>query len=926
MGKTVVVRPDGSKLEVDDADVGTLEKAGYRREQHEELVQRTEAASKERFYSSTSERIKTAIEGAGSGITLGLTDVIRREFASEEANRESDARREINPRTHTAGEFAGAVVGTLASGGTGLAASTPVGLLERAGTAVRGAVPGRAAGLAAEGALYGVGGAVEAANVSGDPLTIEGALEGAGFGAVLNYGFGRVGDVLIGKASKARQAIEAEKVAEKAYQEAAVQGAKLVDPPPSWSAFRDTHAGLADSVRAENRVHAREVEQYTKASTPDGVRSLVAQYKAARNEIQARIQATPHAQADKAGRRAATTADRVYTKAQAKVDEFVNSTEKFPQALEDFEEAINDFAARKGVDGAGSLEDQLKASLEEMQKNGGKLPDVKNSDDATNVREFKAQLSRAHKLKSGGFRVDGGTWVPDESVAPDPMGALRELHDLRTKLTTKYSKNWAPDLPKIPEKPADYVTPELTDDVVALQRGARDLDASINQALADLKVDGGASLATLRAGQARLHSIPGLEDLKLPAIPAPPRPRRETIEAIPKSLRDFARINEDRARRLAQQVDAHPELASTFDNLMVDLGTPPMGATPGERLLSGWAGLRGNLETLERLSMETTKASVKKKGPTGWLDMLRSKAKRGFAWGVGRTASTGGITGSVAQTVVGGAVGYAMGGAEGALITGSIFGAKGAARGKLRALSAKLGTPGRMVTKLGPVTAYLGASILTGDEDPETDPRKQSVNRITDALHGQYSAADSMYMAFEPLAGAPGDIMFKFHQHAVNAMNHLAEVAPKDPGIDVTPRGSDWTPDWSEAVKYAHRIEAVVNPLDAIERSISGDGHPAAAETLWVVWPALMQEAAQEVVAVAATRGLTYEEGSNLSQLFRVPLTGLQDQAVIVALQGQYLPKPEQPQSGAGKSKSPGGRPPAVNSPVAGSSVAALIS
>jgi len=100
---------------------------------------------------------------------------------------------------------------------------------------------------------------------------------------------------------------------------------------------------------------------------------------------------------------------------------------------------------------------------------------------------------------------------------------------------------------------------------------------------------------------------------------------------------------------------------------------------------------------------------------------------------------------------------------------------------------------------------------------------------------------------------------------------------------------------------------------------------------LWAVYPATMNELAQELsLAAPNLTGLTYAQASAYSNLFRTPLTGLQQPAVFNAIQGNYMqaqsaaPQPAGPAGGAPKKAV--GRPPAVQSPVAGSSVANLTS
>jgi hypothetical protein len=165
-------------------------------------------------------------------------------------------------------------------------------------------------------------------------------------------------------------------------------------------------------------------------------------------------------------------------------------------------------------------------------------------------------------------------------------------------------------------------------------------------------------------------------------------------------------------------------------------------------------------------------------------------------------------------------------------------------------------------------------------------------------------------------------VAFKIHTAILTAVNHLAQMAPKDPGIDITLRGSNWRPSAEQSLAFAHRIEAVEDPLLAIVRTIQGDSHPAAAETLWAVHPAIMSEFAQEFMASDHT-DLTYEAEARMAQLLRIDV-GLRRPEVLATLQGMYLPKPQAPagQSGGGAP----GRPAAVKSKVAGSSVSALTS
>jgi hypothetical protein len=84
-----------------------------------------------------------------------------------------------------------------------------------------------------------------------------------------------------------------------------------------------------------------------------------------------------------------------------------------------------------------------------------------------------------------------------------------------------------------------------------------------------------------------------------------------------------------------------------------------------------------------------------------------------------------------------------------------------------------------------------------------------------------------------------------------------------------------------------------------------------------------MEEFASEFAA--SPRTLPFEAEARMAKLLRVQV-GLQQPAVLASLQGMYLPSPEAPAPGGTPSSTPnpGGRPAAVQSKVAGSSVAGL--
>lgn len=388
---------------------------------------------------------------------------------------------------------------------------------------------------------------------------------------------------------------------------------------------------------------------------------------------------------------------------------------------------------------------------------------------------------------------------------------------------------------------------------------------------------------------------------------------------LPKTPREFARMTPEKVAELANGLD--PASASAFQRFTSDVGLEVKG-TVGETVASVHKSIGEYTSAYDRLVSAAAKQAADEADKPLLLKILNKGAKYAGA----RAFDVGGVTGGITRVLGGEAVGRAMTGIEDSVLGGALMAGKDGIKEKVRRLVAKWGVPAANAAEgLRPVTSYL-ASSFTGEKDSEKDVRVLAARRAAEIQQLAMTAPDISFSAFQGLMGASNDIAYKMHAAVVGAIQHLAQIAPRDNGLDTTMFGSNWTPAYHEAITFAHQLEAVQQPMAAVARILGGQGHPAAAVTMWQVWPAIMQELANEVATNAPRlQKLSHNQTRPYSTLMQQPLSGSQHPVVVTTLQGLYLPKPSAPAGGGGSGR-PSGRPAAVQSPVAGSNVSSLVS
>lgn len=796
------------------------------------------------------EGLKAAGEGALDTVSFGLYGATRAHL-DPEAGRTSAIRAEERSGSRFVGELAGMALpglgeaGVLGKAGGAAARLTAPGIARGVGE-LAGEVGGKWAARAAEGAILGTGGYVSSTNVTGDPLTIEAAVENAGLGAIIETGMGFAADRFEGAAWSSKIKNAKNEILQGDL-ETAGKGAKLFkDPPPSWNELVESHEAAKASTREFNSEVAREAKRYedfvgnnyklTKAisETQDVLNNV-------RNDVYAR-QGGPFG----------GTPERVKYN--------LDSSGNARQVEYTYEGGAK---AKAGFEGEGqqvikgpageSVNAQGTPALKSMQY---KVDPRQPISDATleRLKGYSQRISRILQKKAGGWKMDAGKWIPDPAAVADPAGALEDLRVLQSEIKQRYS---------------------LGSGVMKEQ------------------------------------------------LPIPPRtPLPDVTGEIPKSLETFARKHAGQINEIAQQLD--PASAGALSRVMKDLDLSITGDS-AQDLTALHETLRGYRGKIEELTAQAEKKAAEEAKKPLMLKILN----RAGRYAVSRAFDVGGAMGAITRTLAGEAAGKVMTGVEDTVLGGALLEARSGLRQRIGNLVSKYGAGAADLTrKIAPPTAFLSRSFPSGQTDPERDPRKLAINRINEIHAAAMTAPDTAFMAVQGLLGHPSDIGWKLHQHVVGALNYLVSTLPRDPGTNTMMFTSNWTPQWHEAMALAHRLEAVQDPVTAIARAIAGDSHPAATEALWAVYPSIMNELAQELsIASPSLQKLTYEQASAYSNLFRTPLTGLQQPVVVSAIQGNYMnaTAPQPGPTGGAKPKQSVGRPPAVNSTVAGSSVSSLI-
>jgi hypothetical protein len=256
MGKLVnVVLPGGRVVSVPE-DVAKEAQGGgtsHTQSLDEAAASETSAVNEERS-SGVGEGVKAGLEGFADAATLGAFGKVMATDA--DYGRNAQIRAQERPGSRFAGELSTLLLptGELGLGAKALGEALPANALAH--------VAGKLGGRLGEGAVYGIGGAIANSNVTGDPLSIEGLVESAGVGAVVNYGIGKLADGLTKASTNATTKLAA------AADDAAKQSklnSLFETNPESYNELVETHRATVDAAIKSQKAYDRNIANYEDA-------------------------------------------------------------------------------------------------------------------------------------------------------------------------------------------------------------------------------------------------------------------------------------------------------------------------------------------------------------------------------------------------------------------------------------------------------------------------------------------------------------------------------------------------------------------------------------------------------------------------------------------------------------------------------------
>lgn len=872
-GRVRITRADGELGSIDAAELPKALDSGFRLVDDDEV----DTIRTRREVETTGSLIKGTAEAATAGATLGLSTLIASQYNDPEA---MAARREALGTLGTVAEIGGAVAPALLTGGStaavrggGLAAkalaATPSGLAARLGArAGEGLAARMGTGAASkivpvagrefiEGAAQGMGAQIDEdvlgnRELAADRIAASGLMGGLfGVGAAVGvHGLAKVasGTVrapidgvrgVLGRSNAASGGMATREVAEAAAgsglrtrveatmaraqeRNAVLQG---VDPETAARVSRmvETDEGTVDILRLER--DRPKIERQAAELVTDRVNSVHASMNEARRLANGESKATywerlgPKNERDilLEGDRAQVVERRLV--AERETDSlYMSHRNELTKLAEENKYAMREFGG--GAPYNASVMYQAHNALARFERELVEARNLSGREVSTKV----AMAADRYKRELGGIIEDAGGWGDARHVDPDVQSLNKVLRQRYAEVRDHLERRdlWG-------------AAAEAQADINAAYVKYANADAAYKDATA------GTGLGTIVNPDGTIN---GFKAIKL--------------------VRAHGRTGGDVA--VERLMDALEARVAYFEKISKHVEFDDAGK-------KAFAKVRSDVDDLRR---EFKRQAV----DAGKLDDLLEwrRVESSGSPSIGATATS---TASLLGGIVGGALGGPVGAGIGAIAGGLATAARqpyttlhryAAIRSALNKADIRLdGVVSKMFGKAGEIRApklpRLPIGTVAGQlSRKEHDARREkAIEKATDYLGSSEALAQALAV---PLYDVPPGISSTIQQQAQVAASFLQAKAPK-----VYKRGKTKLVDPVSSASFARYLEAVADPIGALERFDTGRITAETAEAIRVVYPALfldLQERIQTEMARAQDEGreIPYDKRIRYGQLF----------------------------------------------------------
>jgi hypothetical protein len=959
VGATVnMIAPEGGTHAVPEEEVEGARKAGWVVEGAASAQSRMSAEAREEAYGGLGGTVAASIAGGARGASLGVSDLVASVLGTQGDVDTLENLREVNPTASLVSEIAGAVVPSLASGGTGVAGSlaraTPAGAVSNvaakiaapAGAGLAATVGRGAAAGAVEGAAGGAGAYLTEIALEDKPLSAEGFAASMGKGALWG---GAAGGAL-------------------GLSERALTSARSLFPKQQYTAEAAQEAEdafsreLGNTLRDSDELQAQAQQQVAiateRAMTNPEARAAImaarvrkAEADAARSEH--RLATQQAREAERAARGAAKGAKSAPT---GMTDDAVARAKA--QINADMDAAMAAAPAPRSIDPADILGPGPRRAPD--PRPGATAPD----DLEAALRGTKQRLDAGEDIATIGRKSSAEDEIADIVAAADPEAAPLVLAARAERMTRAEVDDWIGSMSKRAREKAaktgmstgyrntleagpfggasrktDRVNLPVGDDAAfAAQRSADDAYFDARNARFD-EMDDAALLADRQAkqaaGKARRKGAGGPPRLADVAIPAP-GPAESVADVAAAALRGKVDVDgEDLAegiRRIGAHEAAMADLAEALPNApatavarAADYRAAAAAANEkavGQAVNAGDAAAKAIRNPAAAVAAGTDK-------PGTMASALRALGDAGAFVEMMQTLGIPGMPDIDKIPVIGPVLGMLLKARAASAAYRRLFGrgtmpqtaegviANRSAKARERAMAAidkalAGGAKAAGVARKAAPAATLALShrlFEGGKDDSDGDPVKAYNARMDEIARASRPGAIADALRARVRTSDPA-LLKELVAAQERKIAYLQTKIPKRPSLPTVLAGgrSQWIPSKAELTSFGRIMEAVEDPVGTLERMADGgDITLEAAEAIRKVYPKMFAEAQRRLVERVGdpeAAPLPYNRRIQLSILFDVPLDGTLAPQYIGWLQDGY-PAPQPPPGAA-----PPGAPP----------------